>query len=92
VKEQPLALQLFSADAPMAIEHAGQPVWEQAAVGALCALGGGLLAYWSLQGVVGLIVITLCVTFSTLVTTALSYYYDHVAEPEEERPQREAAA
>jgi hypothetical protein len=60
----------------MAIEHAGQSPWEQGAVGLLCGVGGYLVAYWSLQGLIGLTVIVLCVAFSTLVTAALCSYYD----------------
>lgn len=76
-RELALPVQIFASDGSMALEHAGQSTWEQGAVGALCAVGGSLLAYWSLQGFVGLAVITLCITFSTLVTAALGYYYDH---------------
>lgn len=76
-RERALPIQIFASDGSMALEHAAQSSWEQGAVGILCAVGGSLLAYWSLQGFVGLAVITLCITFSTLVTAALGYYYDH---------------
>ena len=79
---------VVASDAPMALEHAGQTAWEQAAVGTLCAVGGGLLAYWSLQGIIGLAVIALCVTFSTLVTSALGQYYDHTVARQDAPPPR----
>lgn len=71
-----LASQVFASDGLMALEHVRQSTWEQGVVGMLCAVGGSLLAYWSLQGVIGLAVIVLCVAFSTLVTAALCHYYD----------------
>ena len=81
-----LAAQVFAPNGPMAMEHAGQSGWEQGAVGTLCAVGGYLLAYWSLQGFIGLAVIVLCVAFSTLVTAALCHYYDRVVRSDDEKP------
>ena len=76
-KQENVAVQVFSPHGSMALEHARQSAWEQSVVGVLCAVGGSLLAYWSMQGVIGLVVIALCVIFSTLVTAALCHYYDH---------------
>lgn len=78
-----LAVQIFSPAGPMAMEHARQSVWEQGAVGMLCAVGGYLLAYWSMQGFIGLAVIVLCIAFSTLVTAALCHYYDRAVQNED---------
>jgi len=77
MEEQNLGVQVFAPYGTMAIEHARQSIWEQGVVGALCAVGGSLLAYWSMQGMIGLAVIALCVIFSTLVTAALCHYYDN---------------